>query len=73
MHDAVALEAKGVPTAVVVTETFVREAYVQRTVLGMVGIEPVVISHPLSTISDEEIDARAREAAPQALKVLLRR
>jgi hypothetical protein len=73
MHDAVALEAKGIPTAVVVTETFVREAHVQRTVLGMEGIEPVVISHPLSTISDEEIDARAGEASPQVFQVLLRR
>ena len=71
MHDAVSLEEKGVPTAVVVTEVFLHEAHVQRAALGMDGLDPVVIQHPLSTLSDEEISARASDAARQAVKVLL--
>ncbi len=71
MHDAVSLEQKGVPTAVVVTEVFVHEAHVQRAALGMNGLDPVVIAHPLSTLSDEEISARASEAARQAVEILL--
>ncbi len=71
MHDAISLEDKGVPTAVVVTEVFLHEAHVQRAALGMDGLDPVVIQHPLSTLSDEEISARASDAALQAVKVLL--
>jgi len=39
---------------------------VQREALGMPGLFPVVIDHPLSTLSDTEIDARAAQAAGQA-------
>lgn len=64
MHDAVSLESANVPTAAVVTREFVREALAQRTALGMGGLEPVVIEHPLSTLTDEEIEARAAGAVP---------
>lgn len=71
MHDAISLEEKGVPTAVVVTEVFLHEAHVQRAALGMNDLDPVVIQHPLSTLSDEEISVRAGDAARQAVKILL--
>jgi len=71
MHDAVALEQRGRPTAVIVTETFVEEARSQLAALGMEGLTPVVIRHPLSTLPDEEIAGRALEAAPQVERVLL--
>ena len=67
MHDAIELEARGVPTAVIVTSEFVREARVQREALGMTGVVPVVIEHPLSSLTDEEIAARAAAALPQVL------
>jgi hypothetical protein len=54
---------------VVVTTEFVHEAEVQRDALGMPDLVPVVIDHPLSTISDAEIDARAAQAAEQAARV----
>ena len=38
----------------------------QRAALGMPGLAPVVIDHPLSTISEAEIDAHAAQAAEQA-------
>jgi hypothetical protein len=69
MHDGISLESLGVPTAVIVTSTFLHEAKVQREALGMKGIVPVVIDHPLSSISDEEIGARAAQALGQALGV----
>ena len=67
MHDAIELEARGVPTAVIVTSEFVREAKVQREALGMAGVVPVVIAHPLSSLTDGEIAARAAAALPQVL------
>lgn len=69
MHDGISLESLGVPTAVIVTTTFLHEARVQREALGMTGLVPVVIEHPLSSISDEEIRARAAQALGQAIGV----
>jgi len=69
MHDGISLESLGVPTAVIVTSTFLHEARVQREALGMAGIVPVVIDHPLSSISDEEIRGRATQALAQAIGV----
>ncbi|HVC55548.1 MAG TPA: UGSC family (seleno)protein, partial [Stellaceae bacterium] len=58
---------------VVVTREFLHEAEVQRAALGMPDLLPVVIDHPLSTISDSEIDARAAQAAEQAAGIWLGR
>jgi hypothetical protein len=61
----------GRPVAVVVTIEFVHEAEVQRAALGMPDLAPVVIDHPLSTISETEIAARAAQAAEQASRIWL--
>jgi hypothetical protein len=71
MHDGVELESQGLPVAVVVTTEFLHEASVQRAALGMDGLRPVVITHPLSSLTDEEIDSRVREVVVQAKTVWL--
>ena len=58
------------PTAVVVTDAFLHEADVQRAALGAERLEPVVITHPLSTLTDEEIAARAAEAVARVKQIL---
>ena len=70
MHDATALEEMGLPTAAIVTEAFLGEARSQAVALGMERLEPVVIEHPLSTLSMDEIHARALHAAPGVRKTL---
>jgi hypothetical protein len=52
-----------------VTTVFAHESGVQRTALGMDALRPVVVTHPLSTLTAEQLDARAHEAAPQALAI----
>ncbi len=71
MHDAVSLEGQNCATAVVVTTEFLHEAEVQRGALGMDALRPVVIQHPLSTLSDEEIAGRGADAAAQAKAIWL--
>jgi hypothetical protein len=44
---------------------------VQRDALGMTELVPVVIEHPLSTLTDEEIEKRAQQAAAQACAIWL--
>jgi hypothetical protein len=53
----------------VITVAFEREAEVQCAALGMAGLRPVVIDHPLSTITDGEIAARVRQVVEQAPRV----
>jgi hypothetical protein len=67
MHDGVRLEALGRPTAVVVTTEFLHEAEVQCDALGLPDLAPVAIDHPLSTLSEVQIDQRAEQAAAQAV------
>jgi hypothetical protein len=55
----------------VVTSEFLHEAEVQRAALGMEALVPVVIRHPLSTLTAEEIDGRAADVATQAVRVWL--
>ena len=71
MHDTVMLEAKGRPTAAIVTREFVLEAETQRDALGMTGLAPVVIAHPLSSLTDDEIQRRIEEALPQVERIWL--
>lgn len=73
MHDSVMLESGGRPTAVIVTTEFVLEAETQRDALGMAGLGAVVINHPLSSLTDEEIVQRIEQAVPQIERVFLGR
>jgi hypothetical protein len=71
MHDAVMLESRGCPTAVILTAEFVLEGKTQRDALGMSALEPVVITHPLSSLTDQEIGNRIEQALPQVESVWL--
>ena len=57
--------------AVVVTTEFLHEANMQRDALGMPDLKPVVIDHPLSTLSDAEIGQRAEQATAQSVATWL--
>jgi len=56
---------------VVVTTEFLHEASMQRDALGMPDLAPVVIDHPLSTLSDAEIGRRAEQTVAQAVTIWL--
>jgi hypothetical protein len=71
MHDTVKLESAGRPTAMIVTKEFLLEAETQRDALGMTGLAAVVIDHPLSSLTDEEIVRRIEQALPQIERVWL--
>jgi hypothetical protein len=46
-------------------QEFLHEANVQAQALAMPDLAPVVIDHPLSTLSEAEIEARADQAVAQ--------
>jgi hypothetical protein len=58
---------------VIVTTEFLHEAEVQRDALGMHDLAPAVIDHPLSTLTEAEIERRAVQAATQCIGIWLGR
>ena len=71
IRDAIALEELGLPTAPIITTEFVNETRLTRAAVGMPALRPVVIDHPVSSITDEEVAARVQVIAVQAQEVWL--
>ncbi len=69
LRDAIALEKAGVPTATIVTTEFVKETVLTRQALGMTDLEPVIITHPVSSITQEEVTQRVAQILVQAQAV----
>ena len=71
IRDAVALESLGIPSAAIITTEFERETELTKAAIGMLGLVPIVIDHPVSSITQAEVEARAAQVALQAPKVWL--
>jgi hypothetical protein len=71
VRDGIALEQLGVPAAVIITTEFLRETRLTRAALGMPGLVPVVVDHPISSITEAEMAARAAQVVTQAQDVWL--
>jgi hypothetical protein len=65
-------ERQGVPAIGVMTSRFVSAAELMARVLGLPGYRFAVIGHPISSASDSELEAYARETIVQARGLLLR-
>ncbi len=71
LRDAVALEDNGVPTAPIITTEFVNETRLTRVAIGMPDLRPVVIDHPVSSITEQEVLERVAVIKTQAQEVWL--
>lgn len=71
IRDSIALERLGVPSAAIITTEFVRETELTRQAVGMKALEPVVITHPVSSITQEEVAQRVAQIKEQAQQVWL--
>ena len=71
IRDTVALEDRGIPTAAIITTEFVNETRLTRLAIGMPDLRPVVIDHPVSSITDEEVSRRVAVIRVQAQEVWL--
>ena len=69
IRDAISLETRGIPSVAIITTEFVRETELTRRAVGMEGLIPVVIDHPVSSITQSEVEARAAQVALQAPKI----
>lgn len=72
MHDGVFFEDQGIPTATVVSAEFVNAARAQAEALGAREHRPVVVPHPIQTLTREEVRALADRAYDQIVARLTR-
>lgn len=73
MFDAILFESHGVPAVPIITEPFVPSA---RAIAGQHGrpdFPHVAVRHPITSLDDDELRERARQAAPQVADILLGR
>ena len=73
MHDGIELEKMGVPTAVICTEPFVTSANAMAKLGGIPDYPYDVVPHPLGSLAPDTLRARARQAAPEVLRILMAR
>ncbi len=71
IRDSVALEDLGIPTAPIITTEFVNETRLTRVAIGMPDLRPIVIDHPVSSITDDEVLQRVAVIKAQAQEVWL--
>ncbi len=70
MHDAMALENRGIPTVVVCTSPFMNSALIHSETFGRAGFQPLSIPHPLGGLHLDEIKKRAAEIHDQVIAAL---
>jgi hypothetical protein len=72
LHDGIQLEQRGVPTAVICTDQFIGSAKAQAAICGNPDYPFVVVSHPIGSLTMDELRERARTAASQVIEILTR-
>ncbi len=71
MHDGIHLDRAGIPAATICTDHFVNTAQATATVWGVPEYPVIYMPHPLSALSDEDIQAQAQKLVGQIVQVLL--
>jgi hypothetical protein len=71
LHDGITLERQGIPTATIITSVFVNTAEAYTRLMGVPGFPYLVCPHPITNVGATGLDERARELAPQVVKLLL--
>jgi hypothetical protein len=71
VHDGIHLDRAGIPAATICTDHFVSTAQATAAVWGVPDYPVIYMPHPLSTRTDDEIQAAAHQLAAQVVRVLL--
>jgi hypothetical protein len=71
VHDGIHLDRAGIPAATICTDRFVNTAQATASVWGVPEYPVIYMPHPLSALSDEEIQEQAQHLVAQAVRVLL--
>ena len=70
MHDAITLENRGIPCALICTNTFTHTADVMAANLGMAGYPYAVVDHPIGRLEPNHLVERMDQALPAVIELL---
>jgi hypothetical protein len=70
VHVAAEFERRGVPTVAICTKPFLKSGQAMAARQGMPGLRFVMVEHPLSSLTLDEVKVRAQEALPQVVSIL---
>ena len=71
MLDGILLEKAGVPSASIVTDVFEVTGRAMAEQWGLPYYKFLVMPHPIANLTEAELDRRAREIAPEVVKLIL--
>jgi hypothetical protein len=71
LHDAIASEHEGTPAVGVMTAQFVSAAELMSRVLGLPDYDFCVIEHPVSSSTDQGLQARAAATVEALRRIVL--
>ncbi len=71
MLDGILFEKIGVPSATIVTDVFEQTGRAMTETWGVPTYKFLIMPHPTANLSEAGLDQRAREIAPEVVKLLL--
>ena len=71
MLDGILFEKNGVPAASIVTDVFQATGRAMAQSWGLPTYKFLAMPHPIANLSEAQLDQRAREIAPEVVKLIL--
>ncbi len=71
MLDGILLEKHGVPSASIITDVFEATGRAMAEQWGQPRYKYLAMPHPIANLTEAQLDQRAREMAPEVVKLLL--
>ena len=71
MLDGILLEKHGVPAAAIITDVFEATGRGMAEQWGLPYYKFLAMPHPIANLTDAQLDQRAREIAPEVVKLIL--
>jgi len=69
--DGILFEKVGLPAASIVTDVFEATARAMAQSWGVPGYKFLAMPHPIANLTEAQLDQRAREIAPEVVKLIL--
>ena len=71
MLDGIVFEKAGVPAASIITDVFEATGRAMAQSWGLPHYKFLAMPHPIANLTEAQLDQRAREIAPEIVKLLL--
>jgi hypothetical protein len=69
--DGIVFEKAGIPAASIVTDVFEATGRAMAVAWGVPNYKFLALPHPIANLTDAQLEQRAREIAPEIVKLLL--